>query len=798
VLPDRFVRSFAPAGQLRQRVPFQPSSLIFSWLTGAAGVIGLSIVLIIVTLAEPIPNIVDAPIVRQDAGWTTAPVSMTEAKGPSGPLYTLGLRLENPFALVQHPEVRIRFATFGANVELRKATIEVLGTLCRYESRRGAFLLNNQMLGFVRGADCNPLWSMPSGELTLSVALGDARPIAVWALWSARGATLDQSALRVVDVPKGGNNLALVAGEYVDYLGDAVLRRADLLAHLWRLSATPFWLYAALGLSCALAIAGICLGPLRPQSRLRYSSLAWFCLAAAVSLQYATLVPPFQAPDEPDHFLSFAELAHRPDLANDAKSLAQLGHLERIKFNPEAKFRPIHVGDPYPIAWGAHVEADPAAARSGSAARLWQVLAPLTTGLDAPAVLLMLRLLNALIFAAAIAAVSASLRVSIDRPAPHAVCAVFLLVPTLAFFATHVSNYSLLMAGYIGLSAGALCLIFGGRAPIVEGALIGISLGLALSSSRSAFPVLPLVGALLAGRILVGPSVEQPRPWVAAARFWSSLALGFAGTWLIATPAAYRAYIDELGGVALQRMGASGRFAVSPWLLAGVGVACAAADGLMQTLKRSRPQPTSGTWWRASRAAAFVLLAGSATAVVLSLLGSEWIDYPLTRQRDQIYSPTDYEYIRDELQVALTPFRLRRHDLLLSSSFWIGFGWLDTYPSPRLLTALSSIAGLSLSLTLVMLIANDRRRHAVWVLVAGLGTLSSLIAYALLNQGLHGRYLIGVYLIALMLGWSCIMLADDGSARLAARLGRGGSVLMLCGAAGIHAYCLTFILQRYF
>ena len=71
----------------------------------------------------------------------------------------------------------------------------------------------------------------------------------------------------------------------------------------------------------------------------------------------------------------------------------------------------------------------------------------------------------------------------------------------------------------------------------------------------------------------------------------------------------------------------------------------------------------------------------------------------------------------------------------------------------------------------------------------------ALAAYALsshfLDRNLHGRYLVGLYIAAILAGWTVPLLSRDGS--------RVPIVALIFGAViAIHAYALPFVLLRYF
>ena len=96
-------------------------------------------------------------------------------------------------------------------------------------------------------------------------------------------------------------------------------------------------------------------------------------------------------------------------------------------------------------------------------------------------------------------------------------------------------------------------------------------------------------------------------------------------------------------------------------------------------------------------------------------------------------------------------------------------------------------------------------RRFLWLLAFGTGAALALALYTLSTQDrvttLQGRYLIGWYLCVLSVCGSA--LAFDRRAAVAPghpveRSGSTRAALLLLVAGCAHAYCLCFILQRYF
>jgi hypothetical protein len=105
--------------------------------------------------------------------------------------------------------------------------------------------------------------------------------------------------------------------------------------------------------------------------------------------------------------------------------------------------------------------------------------------------------------------------------------------------------------------------------------------------------------------------------------------------------------------------------------------------------------------------------------------------------------------------------------------------------------------------TLLHVARARQSRRAAWIAISLIGGVATLLAYSVscfyLARSVHGRYLIGLYLAALALGWSAIALIPRVEWH-----GRWQHVcirrewILLASVAGLHAYALRFLLARYF
>ncbi len=113
---------------------------------------------------------------------------------------------------------------------------------------------------------------------------------------------------------------------------------------------------------------------------------------------------------------------------------------------------------------------------------------------------------------------------------------------------------------------------------------------------------------------------------------------------------------------------------------------------------------------------------------------------------------TASERVTAVLATMATMFRLSEPNFLLSTSFWVGFGWLDTSPKPWFEAVLTALVACALVLLLRHVAQRAEARRLLWLVLLAAGGAIALVFYTLTTQvakPLHGRYLIGWYLCLL-------------------------------------------------
>ena len=667
-------------------------------------------------------------------------------------------------------EIRIRVDTYGSTPRLTAGTLR-LGETCAFEAEAETLHTEDPVI-FRRTKPCD---GVPVGTAaTLSLRFSESR------VQDARCALLGfsvQGNAHLLGIEFNGRHYALL-GWQTTLRSEAIMTRASLLAYMWGRATGFVWL--AFGAAEVLIVAA---GALLAFRRDVLTAAALTALAGSLALAYAVLVPPLQAPDEPNHLLGYAQMNENESLAAESARWAQALHFERLTFQSEQHFRPSDVTQPHASPWGAHVTPVDEVSRAPFNARYWQVLARWLGEAGPAGTVLGVRLANAVLFA--VFAGIACLLVSLPRNGSGAylIPLALLLVPTLPFFAMHMSNYALLTDGYVLIAVALAGLSHGKTESAGVGFMLGFGSSLALATSLSSLALLALVMAGLLAAVLGRPALSPPRPRY---YFWVMFVLGAVA--ISVAPSGS----DPLSKTGVFRDSAFRLLSAWPWIAIGIGLAGVAVDALSARIRRGQSQGASVVPARVLQLIAAVIAIVALISVVHPFPGLRPMEV-----RDRW--PTPSGYALEVLQASLTLGRLSHPDLFLSSSFWARFGWLDTYPGDWLTNLLT---GATVAALVGLLLATARARDnkkALRLLLVGCGAIAALTIYGMGSSvqrtNLHGRYLFGLYLCGVATCWSVLALAAPSGAprRLSA-----ATTFLFIAIAGIHAVCLTFILHRYF
>lgn len=719
------------------------------------------------TATEHLPDATVRPLVVVSADMDAVPVELPGATyhslGGSVEVHRVRLFLPDVTAIPGHLGIRLLVATYQTNPVLADAELRLVGTRCRFVTAPGATFRDNETLTFARVPACSPLQGEPTGEADLIIRFSRGGRAVLWTWVRPAGSPITGAIL--VDDPLRFESPAhpLVRGDYIDAFARSKTTRVQLLAYMWQFSRARQALVALGFAGTLLVIVAATVWPLTASSPWR-AGLAAGSLLAGLGILYSAFIPPFQAPDEPSHFLgilySLDGQRHDPEV----QIWAQRAHFESLRFDGGERFRPSDLGRPEPQEWRA-VPPTWFSTRT-NLVFVWRAAAYLFHGWPLQALLLGLRVTHAVLLGTAVMIGTAAVSAWCRRPHGWRALTPLWTVPSIPFLGMHVSNYALVLPGYVLVAAGAAVLLTGGRNAWKSGVLLGTGFAIAASGSRSALPLLPLLAALVSLRFVT------PAPGIRthALAFWGGLSLGILGLF------APVGTIDVSGA--------------SIFVLP-VGGAVAVAAMCVGDLRRAVPS-TATTLTNGGR---FAALAG-AIAIVASLVGSLLIDYPVLETVSLSAPPPIARYLGSATLSALTWPRLRHHDFLLSTSFWGAFGWLDRLLPEWAITVCVTASSVAV---IALLVSASRRRDAVLMkslAVIALGAVASFLAYVVVtlktSPDVHGRYLLGLYLCVLVV-ISTVSVSDDspgsGGWRNAMHVG-----IPILG----HALTFAFVISRYF
>jgi hypothetical protein len=806
-------------------------------------VLALGLVLGAVLLSQSARVPLRTPLVPRPA--RAAPVSVPlegrEARG-GGFVFRAELVAADLAALLAHEEIQLFFESDGEGRTLAGGELRVRGRGCAFAALPRDALDARRPTTFVRGGGCAaPAGAAGPASLDLALEVSGRGGIAILAFTPEGGAVspIQLPAPRTAAIPLD------LRGALVSYPPRAA--RLALLAHMWRNEPGQAAILALVALAIALACAGCLLFPTgprpatgpggldpaggaprlvhstnvaaggralergQPPRRVARAAIGAGLCALSLALLHAVLYPPLGGPDEPYHLMGFAELTGDPALAQDTIALMGETHLWRIRQQPAEHFRTIDVGKPY-LAEDDQLRPTEVAMRSALLARVWSAAAPIARGRPAHRALFALRLLNAVLFALAVGAAAALALLLVAEPFAQWLVYPFLFVPALPFFAVHVSETAVLCGAYVLLAASVGAIALDGPRAHLAGPPLGLATGLMLAGGRSPWPLGPLVAAVLAGRVLLGstPRAESPDD-AGSARvgrlreplvFWVGFGLG-ATTLFLLQGDEYRTMIRSFATHFtahvpgwLRELGL--RLVSHPSAFLALSLAAALAEVAL----RAARERLAGRFGERARPLVSRIALALAVAVVASLTLSLVVPFPELPLERQFHL-TAADRVRGVLLTTATMFRLARPDFQLASSFWVGFGWLDTMPGPAFQGLLVALTGAALVTLLRHVARTGEARRLLWLILVALGGAGTLVVYTLATQGLitslTGRYLIGLYLVVLAVCAGGLVL--DGSRAGGARTAASGSLraaALLAIAGVVHAYSLYVILRRYF
>jgi hypothetical protein len=726
-----------------------------------------------VALGTSVPDIADEPLLPPGQ-HSLQPTPIPTRGDPAGGVLVRELQLYSADrgTLASTDELRLTIGTYGTTPSLVSATLAV-GPTCVFRAAAQSLRENSPLL-LLRAPDCQP--PAGAGPATLTLTLKAASSIeARAALWTA--ATDGNTPLLLS--ADAESRTSGVAGRRVRVRSALRTSRAQLLAFMWDLPAAAVWTFALAAASLFVLGAGLML---RPGSLAPFATS--FAVAAGLALTYAIVVPPLQAPDEPDHLVSFASLTQRPELAAATSTWARRIHFDRTTFSGDERFAPRDRERAFDRDWPPlEVFAEDVSRRSSTTTRLWQLMSPVVPRNPAHA-LLLFRVADAMIFGAGIGAGAALLSAWTTRSGAGGVALVLLIVPTLAFFGMHMSEIAFTLAAFILTGHVALVLAARGSSRYA-GAVLGIAVALIAAGPRNGWPALLVIGGLCAGRLaarLTRPGRTGTETWW----FWGGLAVPSVvlfGSGLLWVPVPFYeqwhlAGIDPRGGVsAIQFI----------LVLAAGAIAGAVAERVAALVS---PLPVVVTVAKLACGVGAVFIGGS-------LVWSIFAPLPTLLPMESAPVSTVGTYVWSVAATLLTAARFRDFDFLTWTTLWGGFGWVNPI-LPSLAIGLVTIAvSVAAAGTLLRYARQDDGDGAVVAVCAVAGIMASAAAIAISSFGLqrnvHGRYLLGACVVGV-----CLLVAPfliTGGRRIGDSARSAALFAFVCA---LHGYALSFLLRTYF
>jgi hypothetical protein len=450
----------------------------------------------------------------------------------------------------------------------------------------------------------------------------------------------------------------------------------------------------------------------------------------------------------------------------------------------DERFTPRDREQPFDRDWPPlDVFAENVARRSSTTTRLWQLLAPLVPSNPAHA-LLLFRIADAIIFAAAIGAGAALLSGSGVRILASGVPLVLLGVPTLAFFGMHMSEIAFTLAAFILLGYLALVLAANGSSRYT-GASLGVAMALIGAGPRNGWPALLIIAGLCAGRIgtrLIASERTVSDTWW----FWGGVAvpgLVLFGSRLLWVPAPFYEQwqfggFDPRGGIS------TAEFMVA---LCGGAMLGALAERIAGYLPAFRP----------AAIVARAVCAIGAAGIVATLVWSIFAPLPQLLGIGSGPMPTAGAYVWSVLRTLGTAARVREFDFLTWTSLLGGFGWLNPILPATAIAAVTIVLSLAAAATL-MTFAREKDGSAAVVAICVLAGIAASVAAAALSsfgltRNIHGRYLLGGCVVGMCLLVAPFLIGD--SRRVPEGVRSAALYALLCA---LHGYALNYLLEKYF
>lgn len=685
--------------------------------------------------------------------------------------------------------IELVIATYFKKVLIASGSLSTPASSCVFESDSNFTLRDNSVLSFRKKGNCDA--SSKSMTLRLEVPAGDR--LALWTTVHppSEGRWQDPT-LIVHEMEAGKDQWLYPAGQFRLEEKEKPWDRIQLLAYMWgKVSAPTIWV--SIGVSALFLFLGILAFPRfgvgEKAASGKRAALSLASLFFGFASLYAVLTPPFQGPDEADHFLTFLKTTDRPDQLIKALELANLGDFDRIKFHPEEKFVVNDTFDSRRMPWPGHVNSFHTGSRSPFVDAYWKLLGKIEFSSVAET-LLTIRLGNALSVSLSIGFAAwliwGLFRLSLDG---IWILAPFFLVPSLPFFAMHVSNYPFLIACFLIQATLVGLMMSTHRLHPLNFLLLGFFFGLGCMSSSNAILSLAFLFPMMVVKVIVLYRGDQPRSLVGLFGAVGSLFFAFAFGMFAAVLPFFDSFFMSLMLDSVRVLGAE--VMIHRSLLLSCGII------FLGVLFTAILFPLSETKILQAKKFATGLIA---VCLLIVIVGPVIRDVqPLPNIEPPAPEMSPLNYIWQVLKTFIANFGMGYPDFYLSTSFWLGFGWLDVFRIGYFAYLIKVLPLLGLSLTFLALVHKRGMGPLPWILGGAIGIafyLSALAVGALEKQiNLHGRYMIGLYLFLLVVSFA--RSSEFLSSERKQQLSRFYFPLIIFFSILLHTVCMITVITRY-
>jgi hypothetical protein len=778
------------------RVIVVPRLNKLSFALGSIAVTSILFTLALFPLIEEVPSrrIQTFPVFNPNlipGALQSVPLELDAVDKPGEATNIADFSLDDRRILGRASAIALSFATYQQHVFVERIQLVFFENDCEFVAEINRIIEDNETIWLTRRGNCNFDPGIASDATAKIEVYAKSKPrIAIWSIKEN-----DRSAdLRFASIGSSQGQRLFPAGKIQLTEGAESAQRWRLLQCVWGEASGAATSLIFVAAACVLLGA---VGLLAALGR-TLNALASGSMAFGIALAYVALVPPFQSPDEPTHFVTFATFAAHSKLNESALALANKGHFERIRYRSGERFSALDCKYPDPNAqWASDIVAQDSSYRQPLVGSFFTQMAKFVGKLDAAKSLLILRIINALAFGLAVVFGTFLVTAPSSNPSPSpgqwSLALTLLSLPMLPFFAMHVSNYAFLTSIFV-LNGYCLFLIIK-QAELRTSTIlvVGISVGLGILTSRTAISLIGFWVVIFAGKFIQNFANNKDHftnrlRWIVATTctFFGSIALTVASFTNKSHLTSFESGLHRLSTI-VQPVTTNLLLAIS--LAAGCLVVLCIFVGLAAKL-------ASGTM-RYIRLAAFASIPIFVYVVGKGTLTAEF-DLPNVElvAKDAVSLAN---YIYSTLKAFLFGFGFGKPSFYVVSSFWGNFGWLDTPMPVAILNVIKSQFAVGILVTIFMAGFARESRPFLWLLVGAAAStvyLVSLTAAAYLEPvNIHGRYLIGFYTmfaVISILGLESVFVRQQP-------LNQRRIIFLKCiVTALIHGFCLSLIICRYF